>query len=156
MFMILDTGFGDAGEVNINKYYKLRKTKDEEFFKPLRERLDKIVSKIVKELGEDYDETTFFDAPNFLALFAAVAYLRGWLPNSERMIEGLLIEPGAIDWETGKERLAAMAQSIEDVEEDEDQVYAAFVKATASTTHRIASRKVRFQALVGALADAAA
>lgn len=154
MFMILDIGFGDAGEANINKYYKSRKTRDEEFFKPLREQINKIVSKIVKELGEDFDKTTFFDAPNFLALFAAVAYLKGWLPNSQRVIEGLQIQPGAIDWERGKEQLAAIAQSIEDGEEN--SAYAAFVRATASTTHRISSRKVRFQALVGALAKNAA
>lgn len=157
MFMILDTGFGDAGEANINKYYKLRKTKDEAFFKLLRERLDNIIKEIIKETGDDFDDTTFFDAPNFLAMFAAIAYLKGWLPNSERIIDGLEIESGtAIDWEAGKERLAAMAQSIEDGEDDEDPVYAAFVKATASTTHRISSRKVRFQAIVGALAKHAA
>ena len=156
MFMILDIVFGDAGEVNINKYHKLRKAEDEAFFKPLRLRLDKIVNEIIEELGEDFDDTTFFDAPNFLALFAAVAYLRGWLPNSERVIEGLEIEPGPADWEGGKEQLAAIAQSIEDGDEDDDPVYAAFIRATASTTHRIASRKVRFQALVGALTEDAA
>lgn len=153
MFMILDTGFNDAGEANINRYYKLRKAEDEVFFKKIRDRLDKIVSKIIDELGEDFDETTLFDAPNFLALFAAIAFLRGWLPAG-RVTENLNIEPGAINWESGKETLAAIAQSIED--DDESPVYSAFVNATASSTHRVASRKVRFQTLVGALAADAA
>lgn len=153
MFMILDIGFMDAGEANINKYYKSRKANDEAFFNKLRNKLDKIVTDIVEELGEDFAETTFFDTPNFLALFAATAYLRGWLPEG-RVTENLNIKPGAIDWEGGKEALAAIAQSIED--DDEDPVYASFVNATASSTHRVASRKVRLQTLVGALAADAA
>ncbi len=149
MFMILDVGYSDAGEANINKYYRLRKIKEEAFFKPLRDRLDKTIKLIINHLGEDFADTTFFDAPNFLALFAAVAYLRGWLPAG-RVTQDLNIEPQSIDWDGGAETLAAIAQSIDD--EDDKQVHASFVNATASSTHRVASRKVRFQAIVGALA----
>ena len=49
------------------------------------------------------------------------------------MTENLDVEPGAIDWENGKEALAAIAQSIDD--DDENPVYASFVSATASSTH---------------------
>lgn len=153
MFMILDTGFGDAGENNINSYYKMRKVEDEHFFAVLRKRLDYIVGMIIEEIGEEFKETTFFDAPNFLALFAALAYLQGWLPPG-RVTEGLAIQPQGIDWVGGKEALAAIAQSIDD--DDAQPVYASFVNASASTTHRVASRKPRFQTLVAALAADAA
>ncbi len=153
MFMILDIGFGDAGETAINSYYKSRKAKEEVHFKPLRERLDWIVKHILEHFGEDFASTTFFDNPNFLALFASIAYLRGWLPPS-KVTEGLKIEPGPIAWERGKGVMTALAQSMEDHEET--PVYAAFVNASASSTHRVASRKIRFQTLVGALASNAA
>lgn len=153
MFMILDIGFGDAGETAINSYYKSRKAKEELHFKPLRERLDWIVKHILEHFGEDFASTTFFDNPNFLALFAAIAYLRGWLPTS-KVTEGLDVEPGPIAWERGKGVMTALAQSMED--DEENPVYAAFVNASASSTHRVASRKIRFQILVGALASNAA
>ncbi|NSY59344.1 GmrSD restriction endonuclease domain-containing protein [Agrobacterium tumefaciens] len=149
MFMILDTGFNDAGEANITKYYELRKNNDEKFFQGIRKKVDKIVTEILEEMGEDFSETTFFDAPNFLALFAAVAYLKGDLPVG-RVTEGLTIPPQPIDWAKASDILAAIAQDVDDGEEN--RVYSAFVSATASTTHRVASRKVRFQTLVGALA----
>lgn len=149
MFMILDIGFGDAGEVNISNYYKSRKSKEELHFKPLRERLDWIVKKIIDHFGEDFGSTTFFDNPNFLALFAAIAYLKGWLPMG-KVTEGLAIEPGPIAWDRAKTVLTALAQSMED--DEENQVHANFVNASASSTHRVASRKIRFQVLVAALA----
>ncbi len=149
MFMILDTGFDDAGELKIDNYYKGRKSKDEAFFRPLREKLDIIVSDIIEKLGSDFADTTFFDAPNFLALYAAIAYLKGWMPDC-RVTDQFEIYPQAIDWNKGTEALSSIAQIIED--NDKDQRYADFVSATASSTHRLSSRKVRFRTLVGALA----
>ena len=153
MFMIIDDGFGDAGEANINKYYKSKKTEDDAYFKKIRDRVDSVISLIVEHFGEDFESTTFFDSPNFLALFASIAYMKGWMPEG-RVTEGLEIEPGKIDWDSAAEVLTALAQSMED--DDEDQVYASFVNASASSTHRLASRKVRFEILVKALASDAA
>lgn len=150
MFMILDTGFDDAGEANINRYYKMRKSKEEAYFKDIRKKTDEIIQEIITEIGDDFYKTTFFDAPNFLALFAAVAYLKGWLPKG-RVADGLNLRPQAIDWSSAKESLSRIAQSIED--ENDDSVYASFVNATASSTHRLNSRKVRFQIIVGALVN---
>nr|WP_313520585.1 DUF262 domain-containing protein [Brevundimonas diminuta] len=154
MFMILDIGFGDAGEVNISSYYKARKAKGEAYFKALRERFDWLVGSIILHFGEDFKATTFFDSPNFLALFAAIAYLKGWMPLG-KVTEGLAVEPGtAIAWDKAKAVMTTLAQSMED--DEDNQVHASFVHASASSTHRVASRKVRFQVLVGALASDAA
>jgi hypothetical protein len=154
MFMILDGGFGDAGEVNISAYYKSRKAKEDTYFKVLRERVDWIVKNIVDHFGDDFRSTTFFDNPNFLALFAAIAYLKGWMQPG-KVTDGLTTHPGtAIDWEKAKGVMTTLAQSMDDGEEN--QVHANFVTASASSTHRVASRKVRFQVLVGALASDAA
>lgn len=153
MFMILDVGFKDAGESNINRYYKSRKSKDENFFKPIREKTDIIVNEIIKNLGEDFSTTTFFDAPNFLALFAAVAYLNGWLPAG-RVTEDTDIAPQKINWDAAKQPLTALSQSIED--QEEDATHSSFVTATSSSTHRVSSRKVRFETIVKALVSNAA
>lgn len=151
MFMILDNGFADGGEPSISKYYKEMKQKPDEYFYPLRNKLDSIINEIISNLGDDFSDTTFFDAPNFLALFAAIAYLKGWMTAS-KATEGLDIPSGTdVDWAHGTEFLARISQSF-DEEDEANAAYAAFVTASASSTHRISSRKPRFQSIVQAIA----
>ncbi|NKN38652.1 DUF262 domain-containing protein [Agrobacterium sp. a22-2] len=148
-FMILDVGFGDGGEPSITKYYKERREKPEEFFTPLRTKVDEIIGEIIEELSDDFDDTTFFDSPNFLIVFAAVAYLKGYISN-RNIPDDLDVAAGSgVDWENARENLAAIAQAFDD--EDDDAPYASFVAATKSTTHRLSSRKQRFKAVVEAI-----
>ena len=151
MFMIVDDGFSDGGEPSIGRYYKKNKDKDEAYFKNIRENVDMIISEIISNTSEDFAQTTFYDSPNFLALFAAVAYLKGIIPES-RTTDGIEEFRGiGIDWSKAQTSLARIAQAF-DVEEDESSLYTSFVAATKSTTHRIFSRKTRLQTLVKSLA----
>lgn len=150
LFMALDEGLDDGGEHAINKYYKKNKDQEEGHFKPLRERMDFIIREILENAEEGFKDTTFFDAPNFLTLFCAVGFLRGFLPNSRATNEIEDLAGVGVDWQTGRVRLAEFAQAF-DEQDDEVQRFAFFVAASKSTTHRISSRKPRFQALVKAL-----
>ncbi len=76
MFIALDNGLGDGGETQITRYYKAKRKEDEEYFMPLREYLDDIVSEIIEKTGSDFSSSTFYDAPNFLVLFSAIAFVK--------------------------------------------------------------------------------
>ncbi len=155
MFMALDKGFGDGGEQKIGSYYKERKSRKEGFFRPVRKHIDAIINEILVHLKDDFYNTIFFDAPNFLTLFSAVAFLKGWLPSSRatKGIEGL--SGIGIDWETALDELSQIAQAFDDNEDATNETrYHAFVKATQSSTHRLSSRQPRLQTLVRALGHA--
>ena len=151
MFMALDIGFGNGGEGSIAKYYRHNKGQSEAHFESLRKNVDRIVQEIIEKTGESFVDTIFFDAPNFLALFATVAYLRSKMANS-RVSEGVEQFHGkSIDWEKAQTTLAEIAQAF-DIDDNKTSPYIPFVSATKSTTHRVLSRKVRFQCLVNAIA----
>ena len=88
MFMALDKGFDDGGERRIGSYYRERKTERESFFRPLRKKIDEIIRDILSNMDDDFVDTVFFDAPNFLALFAAVAFLKDWFAIVPRHARG--------------------------------------------------------------------
>lgn len=155
LFMLLDQGLGDGGEVQITKYYKTKRKEDDEYFSGLREQLDKTVSEILEHTEEGFSETTFYDAPNFLILFAAVAFLENRSPAS-RVSEDVDDFCGhGVDWERAQVNLSGIDQAF-DVEMGDGSPHAAFVNATKSTTHRIASRKARFSTIVRAISKDAA
>ena len=149
MFMALDKGFDDGGERRIGSYYKERKTERESFFRPLRKKIDEIIREILSNMDNDFVDTVFLDAPNFLALFAAVAFLKDWLPSS-RATHGVEALSGVgVDWESAGEELSQIAQAFDSSEDDGDRAtYHSFVEATRSTTHRLSSRRPRFETLV--------
>lgn len=150
LFMIVCQGFDDGGEPSINKFYRNYRKQDEDFFKPLRNHVDNLIGEILKKTSAGFRETTFYDAPNFLALFSALAYLRGVAPNSRITDEVQKLRGTGVDWNKAQTTLATIAQAFDNVE-DEQAPYAQFVSATRSTTHRISSRRPRFQQLVHAL-----
>lgn len=154
LFIVLDNGFGDGGEPSITKYYKANKTKEDEYFTPLRQRIDEIIGEIIANMANDLKETTFFDAPNFLALFAAIAYLKGYSPNSRTTDAVVAFKDQGVNWERGLDNLSAIAREFDgyDPESEEESPYASFIAATKSTTHRISSRKARFEQIVRAIA----
>ncbi len=154
MFMTLDSGYGDGGEPSITKYYKAKKAQEDTYFAPLRVQLDEILTEIIDNLAEDFKETTFFDAPNFLALFAAIAYLKGYAPNSRTTENVSDFRGRGVNWETGIAQLSEIARAFDeyDPETDAENPYASFIAATKSTTHRISSRKPRFEQIVRAIA----
>lgn len=157
-FMVYDIGFGDGGEPTITKYYKSKKTEPEDYFLPLRKKIDSTLKEIISKLEDEFWDSPFFDAPNFLVLFAAVAYLKFGFPET-RITQGLEEHrKKGVDWERAITTLAEISQEFESDhnDEDEDGRHAEFINASRSTTHRISSRKPRFQILVTALSNHAA
>lgn len=152
MFMALDKGYAGGGERTITSYYRGRKSKSDSFFLPIRKRLDIVVADILRNLNGDYARTTFFDAPNFLTLFAAISLLKGWLPCSGAT-DGLERFAGSgVDWQRAREELAQIAQAFDgDGETDRKARYSAFVNATRSSTHSLSSRRDRLQTVVNAI-----
>lgn len=152
MFMALDKGFGDGGERLIGRYYRDRKSKRESFFRPIQKKIDATIDEILSNMTLDFVDTVFFDAPNFLALFAAVAFLNGWMPPSRatQAIEGF--SGAGVDWDNAQEELSQIAQAFDSSKDDEERVvYHSFVEATRSTTHRLSSRRPRLETLVKVL-----
>jgi hypothetical protein len=148
LFMALDQGLQDGGEPKITAYYRRQKSQPEEHFTPL----DTCVGEIVEELGEQFLDTPFFDAPNFTILFCAVAFLKGWMPES-RITDQVQSKYGrGVNWTKAKEVLSDISVTF-DEEDIEGAQYASFVSATKSSTHRLSSRKPRFETLVRALSS---
>ena len=152
MFMALDKGYAGGGERTINRYYRERKSKSDSFFLPIRKRLDVVVADILRNLNGDYAGTTFFDAPNFLTLFAAISLLKGWLPRGGAT-DGMERFAGSdVDWQRAREELAQIAQAFDgDGEHDGKARYSAFVNATRSSTHSLSSRSARLRTVVNAI-----
>lgn len=155
MFITLDRGLGDGGENQITRYYKSKSKEDENYFSPLRIRLDEVVTDIINNTKADFADSTFYDAPNFLILFAAVAFLKGYMPQSKVSESVNELLGRGIDWHKASGKLSALAQAVDDGSEEQGP-YAQFVSATKSTLHRVSSRRPRFEAVVRAIsADAA-
>lgn len=150
MFISLDRGIGDGGERQITRYYNQKRKEADEYFVSLRTHLDEIVAEIIDETREDFAESTFYDAPNFLILFAAVAFLKGYMPAS-KVSEGVNEFSGrGIDWDKASGNLSALARAVDEGMEEQGP-HPQFVSATKSTLHRISSRKPRFEAVVKAI-----
>lgn len=151
MFIVLDRGFGDGGEAQITRYYKAKKSENDDYFVLFREHLDEVIAEILEHTAGDFAESTFFDAPNFLILFAAVAFLKGYMPPSS-VSDGVNQFAGrGVSWDSASVNLASLAQAFDD-DSEEQGPHSQFVNATKSTTHRISSRKVRFETVVKAIA----
>lgn len=151
MFMVLDKGLGDGGEPQITKYYKENKAKDEDYFANKRNRLDEIIEEILENTQNDFSESTFYDAPNFLILFSAVAFLKGYMPASTISAGVNQFSQCGVNWDKAAVNLANLAQAFDDASEEQGP-FSHFVSATRSTTHRISSRKSRFETVVKAIA----
>ncbi len=150
MFIALDRGLGDGGESQITRYYKVKSKEEEEYFSILRERVDEVVSETLENTIADFANSTFYDAPNFLILFAAVAFLKGYMPTSKVSEAVNEFSGQGVDWEKAAGNLSAIAQAVDDGAEEQGP-YSQFVSATKSTLHRVSSRKPRFETVVRAI-----
>ena len=147
MFMVLDEGLGNGCEAQITRYYRAKRSADDEYFSGIREKLDKTIKEILMNTETDFAQTTFYDAPNFLILFSAAAFLEGRSPESAVTQDVKEFRGRGVDWLRAQETLSSLAQAF-DVDIEDSSPHAAFVIATKSSTHRIASRKTRFATIV--------
>ena len=157
MFMIIDHGFNDGGEIAIDKYYRDQKNQTDDHFSEIRKNVDLVIEEILKNTKNDFLNTTFYDAPNFLTLFATVAFLHGFVPTSRTTDEIENKRGAGINWEIARNELAELAQAFDnDIDQptpSNQSRFATFISATKSTTHRISSRKIRLQTLVNILSN---
>ena len=149
--MIVDIGYGSAGEGGINKYYMNMKDKPEIYFVSLRETIDCLLKNICERLGESFRNTDVFSAPNFLALFAAVGLLEGKVPRSGAA-EGVEISNSGVNWDKTSDVLRGLAQAFEEDIENTGP-YRKYIEASKSTTHRIPSRRNRLEFLLSRISD---
>ena len=158
LFITVDEGLSDGGEANISKYYRTKKSKEAEYFEPLREKIDDNLEVLLRNFGDTLQNSIFFAAPNFLILFAALAYLRGKSPGLAKWGEGRnyvrlerLYDVG-VSWRKADRILHSINDEVS--EDIDDGKFEKYVAASKSSTQRIASRRIRFETLVTLMADA--
>lgn len=150
LFMMKMDGLGDGGEDKIGKFYSSRKSLSQDEVDLVADQVNELIGFCLEHFGNALDKTTFFDAPNFVILIAAIAFLRGEMPQSP-VTAAIQDHLGAgINIERGIEGLTRLAAAVEN--DDTDGPLGRFVATTKSTTQRVSSRKTRFEAVVAALA----
>ena len=114
--------------------------------------MDFIIQQILDNTQERLSDTVFYDSPNFLMLFSAVGFLEGLSPKSIISQDVNELHGSGLNWFKASEKLSEIAQAF-DGETDESGLFANFVAATKSSTHRVSSRKPRFTLLVKLLSN---
>ncbi len=148
MFGVVLEGVVDGGQTTINRLYK---NYDKELASDAEERVDRAVDYILNNLSEIM-ETSLSRAPHFLMLFAAVSHALFGIPKGDM---GNAMPPrdsrALTDIMTAKSNLGQLAEVLELNEEEIPRRFVPFRIASAGTTQRIRSRKIRFEVLYQAL-----
>ena len=148
MYGVILEGVCDGGQPKIDKLYK-----QYDDFLPSRASRDvEMTLKFIISKMAPVMETGLAGAPHFLMLFAAVAHARIGIPDGDMGSELPLKDGKALhDIPAAAANLSTVA-AVLDLEPDEvPQRFAEFKTASTATTHRIRSRRVRFQIIYKAL-----
>lgn len=148
MFGILLEGVRDGGQPKIDLLYK-KYDSDAQVNDQLVAWLDDLVGFFVDNLADSLIGNPVMRAPHFLMLFAALAYVRGGIPVGD--VGNLPPVPdGALqDLDIVRTNLQMLGAYIEGG--NYPGAFEAFHQASASSTQRISSRKVRFPVFVSSL-----
>ena len=148
LFGIVMDGVKDGGQPNIEKIYKKY---DKDFPIDTVEKVDTVIDYIIKTF-DDLLNTPLSRPPQFMMLFAAVANACIGIADGDMGDEMPPRDNRAL---SNVEMARANLQSLVNVLElDEDEIHErfhAFKLASAGTTQRIKTRKVRFQFMYRAL-----
>jgi hypothetical protein len=149
MMGVLLDGVTDGGQTKIDALYKKY---DKSFNPDVIAKLDEVLTFIVGNLAPYLVETPLLSPPHLLMLFSAVAYMIVGIPQGDLTTKEFSLAPPAIstDLDTVRDNLLTLASIISGDTEPAD-AFSDFWKASRSTTHRIASRRIRFPFYVGAL-----
>jgi len=151
MVGILLDGIKDGGQPKINALYKAYDTSfDAESIK----KLDKTLQFLADNLAEQLIGTPILNPPHLLMLFGALAFILVGIPQGELTEEEFTRYPRtmATNIDRVRDNLLSLAAII--ASDDEPAApYSEFWKTSRSSTQRIASRRVRFQAYVRALSS---
>ncbi|WP_196805696.1 DUF262 domain-containing protein [Sphingobium indicum] len=150
LYMAFANGLGDGGEDKVGAFYKSNIKRDENYFSDITGLVQKNINVSCGTFGIDFGNTTFFDAPNFLLLVCAIAFVEGELPSSALTVEVDNKRGVGLSLANAANNLPLLATAIEN--DDINGAYAAFVVASKSSTQRISSRRPRFAAIVNAIA----
>ena len=147
MFGVIIRGVTDGGQPRIKKLYE---DYDKELDGGIEPKVDKTLKRILTELSPVM-ETRIARANHFLILFAAVAHATVGIPKGQIEDMPLRSEYALSDPRAACDNLAEMADSLEVGPDDVPSHLKAFRNASASSTQRIARRRVRFKAMYDAL-----
>lgn len=151
MFGILLEGVRDGGQPKIDALYK-KYDSDALVNDNLVAKLDDVISYFVGHLADFLVGSPVMRAPHFLMLFAALAHVRWGIPDGD--IGQMPAAPvGALtNLDVVRANLQMLGAYIEG--DNYPGPFEAFHLASASSTQRISSRKVRFPIFVKALGNA--
>jgi len=148
LFSIILDGVKDGGQPNIDKIYKRY---DRDFPRDTIEKVDKTIDRIVRQFGEVL-ASPLSRPPQFMMLFAAVAYASIGIPVGDMAEDMPARDERALNnLDIVKANLQILAGVLEAEEDDIQERFHAFKLASAGTTQRIKTRKVRFQFMYKAL-----
>jgi hypothetical protein len=142
MFGVLLEGVRDGGQAKIDALYK-KYDKDFAQEAEVKKKIAKVIDYFCKELGDSLLGTPVLGAPHFLMLFAALAYALVGIPKGDLGDELPSRTNRALsDLEMVRENLRTLAAVLD--AETPPSKFREFWAASKTTTHRIASRRVRF------------
>jgi hypothetical protein len=148
LFGVILEGVTDGGQPAIEKLYK----KYDRALPPnTAQKVDEVLNYMVVNLP-DILETSLSRSPQFLMLFAAIAHALQGIPEGDMGAYMPKRDPRALsDLETAKSNLSILAEVLDANQEDIHERFMPFKLASAGTTQRIRSRRVRFPILYQAL-----
>jgi hypothetical protein len=148
LFGIVLDGVTDGGQPAIERLYKKY---DRAFPSDSVGKVDQTISYLVSSFSDALD-SSLSRPPHFMMLFAAVAYALNGLHSGDM---GDAMPPRAdtalSNLDIAKSNLAILADVLEQDEKEVHQRFMQFKLASAGTTQRIKSRRVRFQFMYRAL-----
>lgn len=150
IYMAFANGIGDGGEEKVGAFYKNNISKDESYFASITDLVQENINIVVGTFGQEFGGTTFFDAPNFLLLVCAVAFVKGDLPSSALTAAVDNKRGSGLSLANAANNLPLLATAVEN--DDIDGPFSNFVVASKSSTQRVSSRRPRFAAIVNAIA----
>jgi hypothetical protein len=151
MVGVLLEGVRDGGQPKIDNLYK--KYDKSGFSMDSLNNLDEVLSFLVEHLAVDLTDTPVLNPPHILMLFAALAAVMIGIPQGDLTAKECPVTEVQMLEDTNqiKTNLLMLAAIIDSDAPPADNEYEPFWLASRSTTHRIASRRVRFPVFVSAL-----
>ncbi len=148
MFGIVLEGVTDGGQPKIERLYKKYDTAMPQH---VNSRVDRTMEYIDDNLSPAL-ETGLAGSPHFLMLFAAVAHAQFGIPSGDMGDDMPVQDPRALeDVNMALLNLGALADNLDKDSTEVLERFYEFQYASAGTTQRIRSRRVRFQMLYKAL-----
>ena len=148
LFGVVIEGVTDGGQRKIDKLYKAY---DAEVPACAPRLVDQVLKYTTENLSEVL-ETNLAGSPHFLMIFAAVAHALFGIPAGEIGAEMPSRAPRALeDVSLALNNLSTLSDSLDKDSNEVPERFHEFQRASAGTTQRIKSRRVRFKMLYKAL-----